>query len=349
MKLNFIVAALTAPAVLAAACVFAPAASIRDKSPVDNLPPNITRLTEFGERADFSRDGKKVLFLAKTYGDVYEIDIATKTIRPVTHHFYHAGFTRALYLSNGDILLSGCRTFDPANPHFSRSHCELSVLDKSLSKPPTPLGEMCAEGPCVSRAKLRFCWTLGHEQSPDKLPAGRSQIWIGDLDYSDPAAPKLINEKLVLDSESLRFKCTLECQNFRPPAEDEITFSAYGHNGTDVCGVNLASGKVVNYSNAPDQYDEPEGIFPDGRHTLVEYDKHRAGQTERGAGWVDLYKLKLDGSGETERLTHFNDYAGYKASNPVVSDDGKLIAFQMAKTKEPAGVGHGIFLLGLAR
>jgi Tol biopolymer transport system component len=153
----------------------------------------------------------------------------------------------------------------------------------------------------------------------------------------------------VLDSETLPFKCTLECQNFRPPAEDEITFSAYGYQGTDVCGVNLSTGKVTNYSNAPGQYDEPEGIFPDGQHTLVECDKHRAGQAERGSGWIDLYKLKLDGSGQTQRLTHFNDHPGYKASNPVVSDDGKFIAFQMAKTKEPAGVGHGIFLYDVAK
>jgi len=62
-----------------------------------------------------------------------------------------------------------------------------------------------------------------------------------------------------------------------------------------------------------------------------------------------LYKLKLDGSGQTERLTHFNDVAGYKASNPVVRDDGKYMAFQMAKTKEPAGVGHGIFLYDLSK
>ena len=51
-----------------------------------------------------------------------------------------------------------------------------------------------------------------------------------------------------------------------------------------------------------------------------------------------------DGSGNTERLTFFSDFPGYKASNPVVSDDGKFIAFQMAKSREAAGVGHGIFV-----
>ena len=41
--------------------------------------------------------------------------------------------------------------------------------------------------------------------------------------------------------------------------------------------------------------------------------------------------------------------AGYKASNPVVSDDGKFIAFQMARSREAAGVGHGIFVYDLEK
>jgi hypothetical protein len=32
-----------------------------------------------------------------------------------------------------------------------------------------------------------------------------------------------------------------------------------------------------------------------------------------------------------------------------VSDDGKFIAFQMAKSREAAGVGHGIFVYDVAR
>ena len=39
-----------------------------------------------------------------------------------------------------------------------------------------------------------------------------------------------------------------------------------------------------------------------------------------------------------------DDYAGYKASNPVVSDDGRFMAFQMAKSRDAAGVGYGIFI-----
>ena len=108
--------------------------------------------------------------------------------------------------------------------------------------------------------------------------------------------------------------------------------------------MNLETGKVTNYSNAPNQYDEPEGIFPDGQYTLVECDH----QNRKGPGFIDIWKLKLDGSGEITRLTYFSDTPGYKASNPVVSDDGKWMAFQMARSTEAAGVGHGIFLYDLS-
>jgi Tol biopolymer transport system component len=57
--------------------------------------------------------------------------------------------------------------------------------------------------------------------------------------------------------------------------------------------------------------------------------------------------LALDGSGKTQRLTFFADYPGYKSSNPVVSDDGRFIAFQFAKTGDPAGVGRGILIFDL--
>lgn len=52
-------------------------------------------------------------------------------------------------------------------------------------------------------------------------------------------------------------------------------------------------------------------------------------------------------AGLFERLTRFSDFPGYKASSTVVSDDGQFIAFQLAKSRETAGVGHGIFVYDL--
>jgi len=306
---------------------------MQGKSPLDELPPHIRRATHFGQRADWSHDGKRILFIEKTFGDVYEVELATGTIRPKTHHYFHEGYTRALYLSNGDILLSGARQFDAQKPWASRSgkNAELWVLKKDLASPPTPLGEKCHEGPAVSRKHLRFAWTQG------------GVICLADIVYEE-GKPKLANKKEILDRNDLPFKCGLETQNLRPPDEKELIFTAYGYQKTEVMGLEIATGKVTNYSKAPDQYDEPEGIFPDGKHTLVECDHH----DPKGSKYIDLYKLALDGSGEAERLTFFNTYPGYKASNPVVSDDGRHIAFQYARVGDRAGIGRGILIFDLA-
>jgi hypothetical protein len=318
--------------------------SLAGKNPADELPPHIQRITSFGERADWSRDGKKILFLSKTFGDAMEIDLATKSIRNLTAHFPHAGFTRALYLSNGDILLSGPKTFDPKRPANARVQCFLSVLDKSPAKPPVPLGTKCSEGPAVSRQRMHIAWSHVAAQYPDKLTNGVSQMREADIIYED-GKPKLAHEQLILDSRDLPFKCTLETQNFVPPDEQQLTFSAYGYQGTDVGLVDLTTKKVTNLTDSPGQYDEPEGVFPDGKFTLVECDK----QNKLGSTHVDLWKLRLDGGGYVERLTFFSDYPGYKSSNPVVSDDGRFVAFQMAKSKDDAGVGYGIFVLDLEK
>jgi Tol biopolymer transport system component len=39
------------------------------------------------------------------------------------------------------------------------------------------------------------------------------------------------------------------------------------------------------------------------------------------------------------------EYEGCKVSNPVISPDGRWIAFQSARGYEEAGVGHGIFYI----
>jgi len=319
-------------AALAAAGGFAAESDKAGKSPVDELPPHIRRVTHFGQRADWSHDAKRILFIEKTFGDVYEVELKTGVIRPMTHHYFHEGYTRGLYLSNGDILLSGARTFDAKNPWASRSgkNAELWVLKKDLSAAPVPLGEKCSEGPAVSRKEMHIAWTQG------------GAIYRGDIVYKK-GKPELVGKKKILDRADLPFRCGLETQNFRPPNEKELIFSAYGYQKTEVMGLNLETGKVVNYSKAPDQYDEPEGIFPDGNHTLVECDRHNP----KGSRFIDLYKLALDGSGKSERLTFFNDYPGYKASNPVVSDDGRHIAFQYARVGDRAGIGRGILIFDL--
>ncbi|CAN5903756.1 hypothetical protein BH24BAC1_BH24BAC1_22960 [soil metagenome] len=111
-------------------------------------------------------------------------------------------------------------------------------------------------------------------------------------------------------------------------------------------GLNLKTGELVNYSKSPTSYDEPEGIYPDGQHTLVE--SNRLATKSTGSN-IDLYKLKLDDSGTWERITYFNEKGVFKATNPVISDNGKFIAFQVSRSDEVAGIGHGIYILDIEK
>lgn len=302
------------------------------------LPDHITQITTFGQRADWSHDGKKILFIEKTFGDVYEVTIETRQVLPLTHHYYHEGYVRALYLSNGDILLSGARKFDAEDPVPSRKRdAELWVLDKNGEKPPHPLGEMCYEGPAVSRKNLKIAWSWRGDK-PEAVD------YMAEIKY-DNGIPELINKRAILTKENLPGILDIETQNFRPPDEKELIFSAYGddYKVCEVMGVDIESGEIKNYSLAENEYDEPEGIFPDGKYILVECDRHNNSGTHQ----IDIYKLKLDGSGESERITFFSDRKGYKSSNPVVSDDGRYMAFQVAKLGDWAGVGRGIFIYDL--
>ncbi len=128
--------------------------------------------------------------------------------------------------------------------------------------------------------------------------------------------------------------------------DSKMTFVCYepAHLAS-VMTLDLKTKEVVNHSRAPGTYNECEGIFPDGKYTLVEADRQCAELGgRRGGSNIDIWKLKLNGTGKDFVRLTFNDYEGGKASNPVVSADGKYITFQSANTADPAGVGYGILL-----
>ncbi|MCC4211275.1 hypothetical protein [Leeuwenhoekiella parthenopeia] len=302
------------------------------------LPPYVKQLTTFSQRADWSQDGKHILFLEKTFGDVYEVEIATGKLIPLTHHYFHEGYVRALYLSNGDILLSGAKSFDSENPWKSRKpeNAELWVLKRNSIEPPHPLGVNCKEGPAVSRTEMSIAWTI-------------DEIYTGKISYLD-GKPQLVEIDTVLTPSMLPGALKgwrLETQNFRP-GTNELIFNAHFpaiEYEAEVMGIDLISKKLTNYSQRPDCYDEPEGIFPDGKSILVESTRHHPKREDRTTwDYLDLYELKLDGSGTMKRITFFNDSLEYKATNPVVSDDGRYMAFQYSSVGETTGVGHGVLI-----
>jgi hypothetical protein len=314
--------------------------SPRSGSPADALPPEITHLVEKGVRADWSADGTRVLFLDDLIGDVFELDLATRSVRPITAHFAHAGFTRARYLANGDILLCGPR--DRAQgAEQGRYASELWLLERSLARPAQPLAAPCFEGPAVSRKSLRIAWTVS--EYPQRVVFGRSEIWIGEISY-EGGRPQLVNRRKLLNRSAFYYLAFLETQDFRPPDERELLFTAYAWRGGEAMGLDLETGELHDYSRSWG-YDEIEGVFPDGQSAAVEREPDNYWAVPRGR--IDIWRTALDESGQSERLTHFSDFAGYGANNPSISPDGRWMAFGLRDARGAHGNGQGIFLLDL--
>jgi len=294
------------------------------------LPSYIKAVVDSGERPDWSFDGTRLLFLNHSGGDVFEVEVATKKIRPVTSLFPHRGigYWRALYLPNGDFFLTA---------GGDRNNAYAYIIDSSLASAPVKINKRIREGPAISRTKMHLAYT------PDM-----SKIYEVDLVYTN-GVPDFANEKLLIENGKIALKgnqvdCPdgIEPQNWRPPEETELTCSAYGYNGTDAFLFNLSTGRSYNITDEP-CYDEPEGIFPDGQYTLVECTRHDCGNSNA----VDCYRYGLTDPSKWDRMTYFADVDNFKASNPVVRDDGKYFSFMESRMNAEAGVGYGIYVYDL--
>jgi hypothetical protein len=309
-------------------------------NPLEHLPPNIEILTHFGERADISPDNQRVAFMAKSFGDAMVVDLKSRIIHCLTCTIPGTAFLRVMHLVTGDYILIGPDHFE--NVHISRTRDnELWFLSKERGAKPVKLGQKMSEGAAISKRTLKVGFSQTAAQSPDLAPDA-SRLMVADLDLS--GSPKLVNKKTVYESRDR--SCVLEAQDFYDN-DTKMTFTCYEPEGhASVMGIDLQTGQVTNFSRAPGTYNEGEGIFPGGLYTAVEADRQceQLGGT-RGSGNIDIWKLRLDGTGrDLKRLTYFNDYEGGKASNPVISTDGRFMAFQSAQTSDPAGVGYGILL-----
>lgn len=305
--------------------------------PLEHLPKNIEIITRFGERADIAPDNKSVAFMAKTFGDAMVIDLQTRSITCLTCAIPAAAFLRVMHLSNGDYLLIGPDHFENAQLSKTRDS-ELWYLNKKKGSKPMKLGVKMSEGLAVSKTSLKIAYTQSGTN-----PAISSQIILADLDLGGNE-PKIVNQKTVLESSDKA--CRLEAQDFFD-ADKKITYFCYVPNGSfEVMGLDLNTGVTTNFSHAPNNFNEPEGIFPGGKYVAVESDRQCQwlGGT-KGSANIDIWKLRLDESGKDfVRLTHFNDYEGGKAANPVVSTDGRFMAFQAARGSDPPGTGNGILI-----
>jgi hypothetical protein len=310
-------------------------------SPLDHLPAGMEVLTHFGERADISPDNQRVAFMDKSFGDAFVVDLKTKVIRCLTCNIPGATFLRIMHLASGDYILIGPESFRDIHSSRTKDN-ELWFLSKKAGSKPQKFAEKMSEGAALSKTALKISYSITAAQDSTLAP-GVSQLFVADILVTSDGA-KLANKKMVYESKSNA--CTIEAQDFFDH-DQKMTFTCYEpqHLGS-VMTIDLATGKVQNMSKAPGTYNECEGIYPGGLYTNVEADRQvETLGGKHGPGNIDIWKLKLDGSGKNfKRITNFNDYEGFKASNPVVSTDGKFMAFQVAKPTDEAGVGYGIML-----
>jgi hypothetical protein len=328
-----------------------PELGTRTGSPLDDLPGDVTVLTDFGQRPDWSPDGSTIVFLdASPLGNVWTVDATTRKTRNLTAELGDQLFSRAYYLSNGDLLLCGPTSGpkpSPEQPEAGRFTGVMSVLRAPFDAPPQMLGMPCWEGMATSRTSMRIAWNRSDIDYTDTDLIGRvvngiTEVWTGEIRFVD-GRPVVVDARKVLDRESFGTLAVFEVQGFRPPSDRELILTAYAYQSGEVIGLDLETGALRNYSNST-AYEEAEGVDTAGTAVLVERDLEYSG-IDPGA--LDIWRLDLD-DGTWERLTFFNRYAPFYASNPSVAPDGNRFAFQLSINGETEGEGDGILLHELA-
>lgn len=318
-------------------------------SPLDDLPDDTRLLVDFGQRPDWSPDGSTIVFLDDSpLGSVWTVDVESGETTELTAELDQR-FTRAYYLSDGDLLLCGPTsgpTPTPERPEAGRFTATMFLFRAPFDDQPEPLGIPCWEGVATSSSSMRIAWNHSDIDYTDSNLAERvlngiNEVWTGEIVDVDGRAA-VVGARPVLDRESFGQLAIFEVQGFRPPDDDELIVTAYAYQSGEVLGVDLVTGEVRNYSNSS-AYEEAEGVSPDGTSVMVERDLV---YEELTPGALDIWRLELE-DGSWERITTFNRWAPYYASNPAVSPDGSTMAFQLSIDGDVEGQGDGILLKDL--
>ncbi|MDG2003730.1 MAG: hypothetical protein P8J20_10400 [Novosphingobium sp.] len=306
-------------------------------------------LSAFGGRANFSPDGKRIAFVGKTYGDAYELDIATGKLRNLTRGFPHQGIMRIQYLPDGNFLVTAPRVQFGPN---TRAHLEMWFLDKDLQTGLQPLGESVFEGIAISRKSNLIAWTA---VDPTLRPGDNWQMAFIRPTTRHIAEIAVVNGKPALVSKrSIMVKLPKECtfiepQDFRAN-DSELVYSCMGmtSNGgilISVMGNQIAQDRNVTYYRKEGEYNEVEGMAPNGSWTTVECGK----QDTAGLPELDICRLDLRRDGKLERIVRGRaPDSTSDVSNPIVSPDGKWLVFQRSDSASPdIGEGYGLYRIRL--
>lgn len=313
--------------------------------PTYDMPAGQRLISPFGERPVFSPDGTKLAFIGHSYGDAFEYDLKTGKVRNITAHMPHRGFLRVHYLKDGSFLLLGPHDPGATMAETREKRIEMFWLDREASGPAVPLRTKLFEGVATSRLSNRIAWTELVPKGSTMRGAAGTLLKTADV-VVDGLRTRLSNVQQVSTST----ECKTEAQDFLP-GDKGVTMPCYyfgkefkGGTRTEVVSIDFASKAVTRYPTPPELYGEIEGIFPDGKRTLVEC------SGDRSAGMdMCVLDLKTDTPRYT-RITRIMDHGRWKYGNPVVSPDGRTIAAQVGSADViDVGMGLGIVLIDVPK
>ena len=309
-------------------------------SPEENLPCEHQAVDAFRRTRVVVAGRERIAFMEKSFGDAYEVDVATGVIRLLTH-YAHPGFLRVQFLPNGDYFLIGARTFTDISTTRSRDQ-EMWIL-KADFKPgdhAIPLEHKISEGVAISRT-VEENRLVEHARTVSRSVPGRRVRHVHGRHHLRERPAEVTNEKEILRAKAP--ECTLEAQDFRKN-DTELIYTCYRSPFADCSGHRSEHRKDDGVSEAaPASTTRSKASSPTDN---TRWSNRAASRLEQNSNYIDIWKLKLEpNSQDFTRVTHWGEYRGFKASNPVVSSDGKRIAFQSARSKDPAGVGYGIFVM----
>lgn len=312
---------------------------------LDNPPPFHEKLCDFGARPYWSPDGKRIAFVDKAYGDAFEIDVKTREVRNLTGNLGdHHSFLRVLFLPNGDYLLIGPKEF---KHHFQSRYneSELWHMDRDAKTPPKPFDLTIFEGIGVSAIANRITYSRHGGHDPSIGTPEHYECYVSELEIERSGARIGDTRPIYRGSPGRR----PEPQDFRNGDTEVIMADYVGPRDrssewkTVTRGIDLATLDVRTYIDEPWTHNECEGIFPDDEHICLESSCDLVNQFPP----IDLWKLKLDGSGRRVRMTRMFERAPWRASNSNVSPDGKWLAYMVNTYTSEPGFGMGLGLMDL--
>ena len=275
--------------VVAAMCTVALADGQGQKSgsPEDNLPPNVTQLTGFGERASWSPDGRRIAFMSK------------KLRRRVRGRCRHEGDSPSDPLSERRVPARAV----PAQWRFPpdrRAHVygyqddarsrdqEMWILEANGTRRPAGAARPQDLGRGRDFATHVEDRLVEHARPvPRSARRGRVGLYTADI-VNDGGAPRLVNKKESNARESARVharsaglpqrRCRADLHLLPLAVCRRVRRRSRIREGHDL-------------SQAAGEYNEVEGIFPDGEDALVESSRD---QLQQNSSYIDIWKLKLE-------------------------------------------------------